>query len=89
VLDEDDTCRDARLAYCGAGDRPMLASRAAAALVGTRLDEKDIDGASEAAASAVEPTGSVHASAEYQRHLAGVLARRALRAAVGRARARL
>lgn len=76
-------CTAARIACCSAGPTPMLAPRAAAALVGTRLDDP-------AAAAAIlreeiEPMGSVQASAAYQRHLAGVLAQRALRMAWERA----
>jgi carbon-monoxide dehydrogenase medium subunit len=33
----------------------------------------------------IEPAGSVHATADYQRHVAGVLAERALRTAHQRA----
>ncbi len=76
-------CTGARIACCSAGPTPMLAPRAAASLVGTRLDDT-----TEAAAllrDEIAPMGSVQASAAYQRHLAGVLARRALRAAWGRA----
>jgi carbon-monoxide dehydrogenase medium subunit len=36
--------------------------------------------------SKIEPAGSVHATADYQRHLAGVLTERALRTAHQRAR---
>jgi carbon-monoxide dehydrogenase medium subunit len=85
-LGEDGTCRDARLAFCGAGDRPVLAAKAAAGLIGGKIEHTDIETAARSAMQEVEPHGSVHASADYQRHLAGVLTRRALKMARGRAR---
>ena len=36
-LAADGTCTHARLAYCGAGDKPMLARDAAQALIGRRI----------------------------------------------------
>ena len=86
TLGEDGTCQQARLAYCGAGDGPVLAGKAAASLAGTKLGEQDVETASRLAAREVEPFGSIHASADYQRHLAGVLTKRALKIARERAR---
>jgi len=40
----------------------------------------------DAVREAIEPESDIHASAEYRRHVAGVLAGRALRAAMERAR---
>ena len=88
TLDEGGACREARLAYCGAGDGPVLAGEAAAAIVGTTVGQREITAAAQQAMQEVEPFGSVHASAEYQRHLAGVLTKRALGIALGRAGAR-
>ncbi|WP_237214104.1 FAD binding domain-containing protein [Falsiroseomonas oryziterrae] len=83
--DADGVCTAARLAFCSAGPTPMLAPRASAALVGTRLTEADIAAAADLARQEVEPMGSVQASPAYQRHLAGVVAARALRLAWERA----
>lgn len=85
TLDEAGRCAQAALAYCSAGDRPVLAVEAAAALRGSSVGDAAIDAAAAAAERAVAPTGSVHADAAYQRHLAGVLTRRALRTALARA----
>ncbi len=82
---EDGICTDARLAYCGAGDGPVLAGTAAKSLIGHRMTESAINAAAVLAQAAVDPLGSIHASKEYQRHLAGVLTRRALRIAADRA----
>jgi carbon-monoxide dehydrogenase medium subunit len=83
-LDAGGACRHAALAYCNAGDRPILAD--GAALVGQVIGDAQIRDAAEAAQRAIAPTGNVHASADYQRHLAGVLTRRALRVALDRAK---
>jgi carbon-monoxide dehydrogenase medium subunit len=86
VLDADGRCRDARIALCGAGDRPIEAKEAAAGLVGSRVSDADAAEAAARAQRAVDPVGNVHASKGFQRHLAGVLTRRALLSAAERAR---
>jgi carbon-monoxide dehydrogenase medium subunit len=80
-LDEDGQCTDVRLALCGVGETPVDASPAAASLVGRRCTDKAIEAVAAEVRCAIEPPGSVHASADYQRHLAGVLTRRAIAAA--------
>jgi carbon-monoxide dehydrogenase medium subunit len=45
------------------------------------LDVPDVADAREVARSSVDPTADIHASAEYRRHLAGVLTEQALREA--------
>lgn len=87
TLDETERCREARLVYLNAGDRPMSARQAAAALQGRPVDDASIaEAASIAAEQEIDPMGSVHASPEYQRHLARVLTRRAVALATERAR---
>lgn len=83
----DGSCAEARLALCSAGPTPMLAVRAAEALAGTPLAEADFAAAAALAAQEILPLGSVQASPAYQRHLAGVLVRRALSLAAERAAA--
>ena len=85
TLDQDGCCTDARLAFCGASDRPVRAEDAARSLEGTRLADVEIRQAAALVQGAIDPAGNVHASKEYQRHLAAVLTRRALRAAAERA----
>ena len=80
-LDEDGQCTDVRLALCGVGETPVDASPAAASLVGRSCTDKAIEAVAAEVRCAIEPPGSVHASADYQRHLAGVLTRRAIAAA--------
>jgi carbon-monoxide dehydrogenase medium subunit len=87
TLGEDDRCTHARLAYCNAGETPMSAMIAAQALVGSPVSEGQIRDASVVAQREIDPLGNVHASKAFQRHLAGVLTRRALQTAVNRAKA--
>lgn len=61
-----------RLALFSVGPRPVLASRAMAA-----LDAGDLDAAVAALGDEIDPPSDTQASAAYRRHLAGVLLRRA------------
>lgn len=85
TLAEDGTAEDVRLGLIGLGDRPVRPAAAEAALRGRIPDEEAIADAAAAVDGEIEPTGDIHASASYRRHLAGVLTRRALTTAVGRA----
>ncbi len=86
-LDDGGACREARLVFLSAGDVPMEAAAAGALLAGEEISEKSVaEAAALAAEKEIEPSGDIHASADYKRHLAAVLARRALREAAERAR---
>jgi len=67
---------------------PQAHAEIAQRLVGTSLDDAVIADAAADVARAVEPDADLHASAEYRRHLAGVLAKRVLMAARDEARGR-
>ncbi len=85
-LDEDGKCDFVRLSYLSAGDRPMEGQKAAAALVGEKPSAEAIRAAAEAGATLdIEPSDDIHATAEFRRHLANVLTRRALEEAFERA----
>jgi CO/xanthine dehydrogenase FAD-binding subunit len=84
-LAPDGRCAAASLAYCNAGATPRRAPLAAQAMVGQPIDGAQIAAAAALAQQAIDPPGSVHASAAFQRHLAGVLTRRALHTAAARA----
>ncbi|MFN0304135.1 MAG: FAD binding domain-containing protein [Burkholderiales bacterium] len=85
-FDEHGSCRAARLAYCNAGDVPLLAHKAAQSLIGERVSEAQMRDAGSIARTEIRPLGNVHATPAFQRHLAGVLTRRALAIACERAR---
>ena len=86
-LDESGYCRQARLVFLSVGEIPMVAREAVAALIGDIPSAALIDTIAQSAAQhEIDPTGDIHATAEYKRHLAYVLGRRALEQAVTRAR---
>ncbi len=85
-IDGDGRCVRAAFGVGGAGGTPLAFPKIAARLVGTRLDDAAVTDAAHAAATETEPGSDLHASAAYRRHLAGVLAARALREARERAR---
>ena len=77
-IDEQERCSAARIGLCNAGDGPVFAAEASDSLVGTMIDKPAIEAAVELIQRAIDPGGSIHASKEFQRHLAGVLTGRAL-----------
>jgi CO/xanthine dehydrogenase FAD-binding subunit len=87
ALDAGGRCTRAALGLGGVGGTPLAFPKIAARLVGTRLEDQAIEDASGEAAKETEPGSDLHATKEYRRHLAGVLAARALREARERARA--
>ena len=85
-LDEEGRCSTARIGLCNAGETPIFAAAASESLVGRQIGKPEIDEAADLVQRAVDPGGSIHASKEFQRHIAGVLTARALNAANERAR---
>jgi carbon-monoxide dehydrogenase medium subunit len=80
-------CQEARLVFLSVGDGPMLAHQAAAILQGQKPAPDVIRAAAETAAQHdIDPVSDIHATAEFRRHLARVLAQRALEKAFKRAR---
>ena len=86
TLGERDECTDVRLTFCGVGETPIDASSAAEAFVGGTPTEEAIRDVAASVHRMIDPGGSVHAAADYQRHVAGVLTERALRTAHQRVR---
>jgi CO/xanthine dehydrogenase FAD-binding subunit len=85
-VDEQGTCTEARIGLCNAGDGPVFAAAAGQSLVGASIGAPEIAAAAALVQNAIDPGGSIHASKEFQRHVAGVLTARALAAATERAR---
>jgi len=86
TLDEDRRCKQARLVYLNAGDGPLEARAAGTALEGKIPDVESIDEAADLASQKdINPFGNLHASPEFQRHLARVLTRKSLKLAIERA----
>jgi carbon-monoxide dehydrogenase medium subunit len=88
ALDPDGRCSGARLALGAVAERAIRVPEAEAALVGERLEGEVLARAAQAASRAARPISDNRGPAEYRRHVAGVLARRALAIAAERARAR-
>jgi CO/xanthine dehydrogenase FAD-binding subunit len=85
TVDPDGLCTQARLALCGVGETPFDASDAATVLVGHRIDTETMADVADAVMGMIEPAGNVHATPDYQRHVAGILTQRTLTAAYDRA----
>ena len=80
ALDPDGRCLRASIGTASA-PVPQAHPEIAAQLVGRVLDDAVIEEAAVALERSVQPDPDLHASAQYRRHLAGVLMRRALVAA--------
>jgi carbon-monoxide dehydrogenase medium subunit len=82
---DDLTVADARIAMIGVRDTPVRARAAEDVLRGSRPTDGAVAAAAQAIAEDIDPVSDVHGSAGYRRHVATVLTRRALTAAVARA----
>jgi CO/xanthine dehydrogenase FAD-binding subunit len=68
---------EVRIVAIGANEKPIRLTKAE----GLFSDQSSIDAVAAAAQDEVSPDSDLHASADYRRHLVGVLARRALKSA--------
>jgi len=85
-LSDDGTCQNVRLVYLNAGDGPVRARAAEASLQGEKPNrELFASAAVQASEQEIDPFGNVHATVEFQRHLARVLTERVLETACARA----
>jgi carbon-monoxide dehydrogenase medium subunit len=78
----DGGCEDVRVALTNMGSTPLRATAVESALRGGPLDSGALEAAN-LAAEGTDPPADLNASAEYKRHLARVLTRRALERASG------
>lgn len=83
-LDEAGRVATARAVVIGVADRPVVVDLGDT-LEGQAADHLDVTVAVERLRGSIDPSGDIHASAAYRRHLAGVLAGRALVDASARA----
>jgi aerobic carbon-monoxide dehydrogenase medium subunit len=74
----DGTVEDVRIGLTHMGSTPLRATASEAALRGQPLNAETIAAAAEQASEGTEPPADLNASADYKRHLARVLTRRAL-----------
>jgi len=86
LLGDDDTVQDARIVLGAVAPIPKPVPGAGDALIGHAADQDAFDAAAEAAKAAAQPISDVRGSADFRRHLVGVLTHRALATACNRAR---
>ena len=77
------TCEDVRVGLTNMGSVPIRATAVEEALRGQELTAENIARAAEQAAEGTSPVADLNASADYKRHLARVMCRRALEQAAG------
>jgi carbon-monoxide dehydrogenase medium subunit len=78
----DGTCADVRIGLTNMASTPLRARAAEEALRGRPLTAESLAAAAEHAADGTDPPADLNASADYKRHLARVLTRRALERAM-------
>jgi carbon-monoxide dehydrogenase medium subunit len=83
VKQQDGQIEDARVGFTNMGPTPLRAGAVEQALRGQPANTGTIAHAAEAAADGTDPPPDLNASADYKRHLARVLTRRALERATG------
>jgi carbon-monoxide dehydrogenase medium subunit len=82
-----DTITEARVSLGAVAPTVLMVPDAAAALIGTTLDDTALDALAAAASAACNPIDDKRGTIKFRTHVAGVLARRAARIAYDRARA--
>jgi len=86
TLDAKGTCTGARVSLGAVAPRPLLVAEAAAALIGTPVDDAALKRLDAAARAACKPIDDKRGTKDYRIKVAGVLARRAAQIALDRAR---
>jgi carbon-monoxide dehydrogenase medium subunit len=86
TLSENGAVQDARIVLGAVAPVPKLVASAGVLLVGQPAEEDAFRGAAEAAMQEADPISDVRGSADFRRELVGVLTRRALTAALHRAK---
>ncbi len=88
TLDENGYCRAARVAVGAVAATVLLAPTVVEAILGSKIDDESLARAAKAASLVGNPISDKRGTAEFRRHIAGVLAKRAIRAAAQRAQQR-
>ena len=83
VKQTGDVCEDVRVGLTNMASVPLRAGAVEDALRGQPLNKESIARAADEAAEGTDPPADLNASADYKRHLARVLTRRALEEAAG------
>jgi carbon-monoxide dehydrogenase medium subunit len=86
TLAVDGICADARIGVGGAAPSPFRATRAEAVLKGKKISDGLLESVAAELSSMCDPLADSHGPAEYKRKMAGVFAKRALRALLAQKR---
>ncbi len=85
AVDDNGHCTRVVFGLGGGGTTPLAFPALSARLFGTRLDDDLVQSVAQEAAVQLDAGSDLHASAEYRKHLATVLAARVIRAAAAEA----
>ena len=85
TLGDDMRMADVRVVFSGVGPVPVRADAGERTLRGNVPSDEVFAAAARDATSVLDPSGDIHATADYRTHVAGVLVQRALRVACERA----
>jgi carbon-monoxide dehydrogenase medium subunit len=86
TLDDQGVCTASRVSLGAVAATPLLVDEAAAALIGTKLDDRALASLGAAASAACKPIDDKRGTIEYRIKVAAVLARRAALIALNRAK---
>ncbi|MFQ6011463.1 MAG: FAD binding domain-containing protein [Nitrososphaerales archaeon] len=87
-LDSDGSCKTARVALGGVGEKPFRVSSAEKILTGRKVTAEVVDEAADQAVEESRPVSDLKASAQYKKLMVATYTRRALNAALSRANGR-
>ena len=85
---DGDVVKAARIGLAAVGPTPICAKKAADSLIGKTLDNAAIEAAAQLAIEAATPIDDMRGTAEFRKHVTGVLTRRTIQIAAERARNR-
>jgi len=85
IAKEGDACASASIAMTNLSDTPICSESAAAALVGSNVDDAAISAAIDAMLGDIDPTEDNRGPVAFKKHVAGVILRRAIERAWSRA----
>jgi carbon-monoxide dehydrogenase medium subunit len=89
TLDVKGVVKSARVALGAVAPTVIVVKKAAAAIIGSKLDEPTLDRLAEACAAACEPIDDKRGTVDFRKRVSGVLAIRAAKIAYGRAGGKL
>ncbi|HXN87726.1 MAG TPA: xanthine dehydrogenase family protein subunit M [Candidatus Binataceae bacterium] len=83
---DGDIVKAARIGLGAVGPTPIFAEKASASLIGKKLDHAAIEAASQLAIEVATPIDDMRGTAEFRKHIVGVLTQRTIQIAADRAR---